>query len=81
MQSEKTDTKENGLPSAVKHTPPGRKPVTVRQINKDCHGEMFRVEYCCEFCNVKEVWHAYSYNPRHHCAKCGMQMSVTRRPI
>ena len=81
MQSEKSDTKVSGLPSGVKKGPPGRKPVAVRQINQDCCGDMYRVEYSCEFCRVKEVWHAYSYNPRQHCAKCGMQMSVTRRPI
>lgn len=58
----------------------GRKPILARQIVADCKGELFRVEYECHMCSRMEVWHALSFDKK-YCAKCGLQMSCTRKAI
>jgi hypothetical protein len=64
----------------VDSPPRGRKPVVARQVGNDCRGDLFRIEYECEMCNQVEVWHAMSFDKK-YCAKCGIQMSCTRKAI
>jgi hypothetical protein len=73
--SKKADTKASTSPRPVTRTPPGRKPTVTKWVAGE--GDVFRVEYTCEICGMKDAHNARSYNPRVFCCRCKSQMIVS----